>query len=675
MKYKKLIVSSALSLILFGCGSDDSTPQATPKTEINATVIDGYLKGAKVWLDVNENFEFDVNEPSAVSGEQGKVVLDVTGIESPSAYPIVAQAEKNQTIDESTGSFVTHDFVMSAPKGEMSITPISTLVHLHLQQNINGAETLSEFSSKLSEAKEAVASSLGLNKDDVLGDYVEGGKEDVLYAAENIIASGVLPEVPSALENITNDSTGNTQFDDDLSSVSETIKQLIAYVNLNDDMSFDEQLPRYKTVEQDSECGTGFVEYGVICVVDSDNDAIGNNIDTDDDNDDFPDIRDKYPLDSSQAGPAPEIYLFTDNSNQIQKEQYTYGLVSIGDESNLSDIDNETMKIKGRGNSTWSKPKKPYQLKFDNKSEFLNMPKDKKWIFLAEYNDKSLLRNTLAFEMGYLSSLDYTPQGEFAEVYINNNYQGIYNITQKVEVSDNRLDIGDDGYLLEIDQLHRLDPDDVYFYGDRNYLFNIKEPKLSANDDAYNLIKDQINTFENVLASDDFSDPNVGYRTLIDVDSFVDFYLINEIARTNDIFYSSTYVNFKPNEKIKMGPLWDFDISFGNINYNGNEYSEGFWVKKQAWYARLFQDPYFINKVKERFSYYREKQPLLMRKIDNYARYLDDAQTANYKRWQTLGVYIWPNYVWFDTYQEEVDYLKTWISTRMDWLDNEFSSM
>ncbi|ABM04285.1 PKD domain containing protein [Psychromonas ingrahamii 37] len=297
MTYKKNLLFFLLSLILFGCGGgDEPTIQSTPKIEINATVIDGYLKDAKVWLDINENFEFDVNEPFAVSGARGKVVLDVTGIDNPSSYPIVAQAVKDETIDESTGDFVTHNYVISAPKGEVSITPLSTLVHLYLEQNTNGVETPDGFSSKLSEAKDAVASSLGLNKDDVLGDYIEGRHNDVLYAAENIVASGVLPDEPSLLDNISNEITDSSQFSDDMRSVNENIKQSIEHVKSNDGMSFEEHLPVYNPVEQDKECRTGFVQDGVICVVDSDNDAIANNIDTDDDNDGIPDVDDTYPL-------------------------------------------------------------------------------------------------------------------------------------------------------------------------------------------------------------------------------------------------------------------------------------------------------------------------------------------------------------------------------------------
>jgi spore coat protein CotH len=158
------------------------------------------------------------------------------------------------------------------------------------------------------------------------------------------------------------------------------------------------------------------------------------------------------------------------------------------------------------------------------------MPSKKRWLFLAEYSDKTMLRNTITFEMGYLSRLEWTPKSTFAEVYINDEYNGTYNITEKVEEGSNRLDIGDDGFLLEIDQLDRQDPEDVYFYTDK-FLVAIKEPNLDRDDEQYNYIKRHINEFEAALFASDFTDPENGYTQYIDVDSFVDWYLINEITK------------------------------------------------------------------------------------------------------------------------------------------------
>ncbi|MGB5322754.1 CotH kinase family protein, partial [Lutimonas sp.] len=238
----------------------------------------------------------------------------------------------------------------------------------------------------------------------------------------------------------------------------------------------------------------------------------------------------QYEVDMTYFTGLPVIYLETSNGAEIDsKEDYFTGSVSIEGGRYFTDLASSTMNIRGRGNSTWGvHPKKPYQLKFDEKTEMLGMPKDKKWIFLAEFSDKTLIRNKIAFEMGYLSKLDWTPQSVFTEVIINGTYNGTYNISQKVEESDHRVLLGDTGYLLEIDQLGRLDPDDVYFRTNK-FLINIKEPETAYNSNEFNYVNELINEFENVLMGPQFEDPDLGYAKYIDIDSFIDWYLISEI--------------------------------------------------------------------------------------------------------------------------------------------------
>ena len=529
-----------------------------------------------------------------------------------------------------------------------------------------------------------------------------------------------------------------------------------------------------------------------------------------------------YQVDLTRFTDLPVVYLTTDFYAAIDsKDDYVQGESSIDGGRHFDDLAPVEMKIRGRGNSTWYlHPKKPFQMKLSDKAEFLGMPNDKKWLFLAEYSDKTMLRNKISFEMGYISNLDWTPQGRFAEVYINDEYNGTYNITQKVEESDNRVPLGDTGYLLELDQLERLDSDDVYFESviTEKFLVNIKEPNLERNSSEYVYIKTLINDFENAMlgsttmtsyfavsetTSDNVWDVNLsqtmtlvpnseyrvsfkarssidrtmiaglglyhdpwtnvgepvslttawqtftltqtttdfgddqsrvlfdmggdqggevwiddvsvltadgvelvtngdfqsgessweggaasgsnitsypsgaeGYAEYIDIDSFVDWYLISEITKNVDsMFFSSMFLNVMPGEKIKMGPLWDFDLSFGNVDYADSRYAEGWWVKYHPWYERLFQDPDFVDRVKVRFAYFKDNQDFILDKIDTYAQQLQWAQQENDNKWQTLGIYVWPNPVFFDTYQEEVDHMKAWYVDRMTWLDNAITDL
>ena len=382
-----------------------------------------------------------------------------------------------------------------------------------------------------------------------------------------------------------------------------------------------------------------------------------------------------YEADIVRFTGLPLVFITTDNGDLIDsKEDYRNGTIEIIGGRDFENFDAK-MQIRGRGNSTWGHPKKPYQMKLKDKLELLGMPSDKKWIFLAEYSDKTMLRNRTAFELGYLSSLDWSPSSVFAEVIVNGKYNGTYHITQKVEESKNRVNIGDNGYLLEIDQLSRLDPEDIYFETSK-FLINIKEPKVEKNDAVYNYVTSFMTDFETALYGDNFKDPDIGYAKYIDVNSFIDWYLINEISKNQDAkSFSSIYMNMIPGEKLKMGPIWDFDLGFGNVNYSNAENPTGFWVKDHPWLKKMFEDQNFIDKVKERFSYFRKNESYIIDTIDDYTSKLDRSQFENDKVWHTLGIYVWPNPVWFNTHGEEVNHLKNWISQRMNWLDEAYENL
>ncbi|WP_371195223.1 CotH kinase family protein [Glaciecola sp. SC05] len=384
----------------------------------------------------------------------------------------------------------------------------------------------------------------------------------------------------------------------------------------------------------------------------------------------------QYTVDLTRFTGLPVVYLNTDGNVSItSKDDYINGQILITGTRDYLSLPAVDMEIRGRGNSTWQHPKKPYQMKLTDKSEILGMPSDKKWLFIAEYSDKTMLRNKIAFELGYMSKLSWTPKSEFAEVYLNDDYIGTYHITEKVEEGDSRVVLADVGYLLEIDQLERLDSDDVYFNTAR-FLINIKEPEVNWASAELAEVSAIINEFESALFASNFKDQTSGYSAYIDLDSFIDWYLISEITKNVDSrSWSSIYLNVIPGKKIKMGPLWDFDLSFGNVDYADSQYPEGFWIKEHQWYQRLFQDPAFVTKVQERFVFFKENQATIIGMIDEYANRLKWAQQENDNRWQTLGIYVWPNPVVFDTHQQEVDYLKNWLNVRMQWLEEALNAL
>ena len=382
----------------------------------------------------------------------------------------------------------------------------------------------------------------------------------------------------------------------------------------------------------------------------------------------------------------PIVYVDTGGAAIDSKEDYVEGTVSINGGDSFESLTDVEMKIKGRGNSTWWQGgvwnKWPYQIKFGDKTEVLGMPKDKKWVLLAEISDVSLIRNKIVREIANSGNFDYVPQAEYVELFLNNEHAGTYLIGQKVEESENRVNIGDNGYLVEIDTdaNGRIDPEDVYFkssqsnFWSENNVFNIKEPELDYDSDKFNTIKDLVDNFEKALFGDNFKDPELGYRAYIDLDSFIDWYIVNEISKNQDAAsYSSIYFNYIPGGKIKMGPIWDFDLAFGNVNYSTAEFSTGFWIKSGSpWYKRMFEDDYFTNLVKERYNFFYENLDQFNSKVDDFELYISKSQKKNFELFPGLldpNVELWPVPARFDSHHGYVDYLKTWIRDRMEWLN------
>jgi spore coat protein CotH len=163
----------------------------------------------------------------------------------------------------------------------------------------------------------------------------------------------------------------------------------------------------------------------------------------------------------------------------------------------------------------------------------------------------------------------------------------------------------------------------------------------------------------------------------LDVDSFVDWYLVNEITKNNDaVFYLSVFMYYDQEKgKYCMGPVWDFDISLGNYKGSIGEFSEGFHIKNAKWINRLFEDPNFVLLVKNRWNVKKSEFFTLLQYIDERASYINDAQTQNFRRWDILSTSVWPNVVVPGSYQGEIDYLKSWLDSRLTWLDTAINQM
>tara|TARA_B110000046_G_C12993564_1_gene398966 strand:+ start:581 stop:1783 length:1203 start_codon:yes stop_codon:yes gene_type:complete len=369
----------------------------------------------------------------------------------------------------------------------------------------------------------------------------------------------------------------------------------------------------------------------------------------------------------------PEVHINMNTPLEyVSKNEYSNGTIQIENSEGLLSMQPTAMGLRGRGNTTWSFPKKPFQIRFEEAIEVLGMPGARKWILLAHYTDKSLLRTELALELSRNSFMDWTSDGEFIELYVNAEYLGVYQLVEKIEAVPNRVNDGQ-GFLLEVNRQNRLGPNDIYF--ESNYHFYvIKEPEVITGDFQYSLIEEYVETTEDVLFGLNFQDPFDGYRKYLDVQSFIDWYIIHEITMNSESAWSSScYMNYVPGGKLKMGPVWDFDLSLGN-SFNARSV-EGFKIKNAGWYAQLFQDSLFVNEVKQRFQYFYAHKEDILTMIDNKSQLLEEAQDRNFVKWPILGVWVWPNAVAFTEYDHEVTYLKYWYSDRMEWLNQAIENL
>jgi hypothetical protein len=295
------------------------------------------------------------------------------------------------------------------------------------------------------------------------------------------------------------------------------------------------------------------------------------------------------------------------------------------------------------------------------------------------------MRNRLAFLLAKRLGSDFAPDSRFVEVVLNGDFVGNYLLTSQVEVNANRVNIpeltdkntSDDeitgGYLMEVDQ--KKDATTV-FTTPKGLPFGMKSPEVpTAKQLAY--IKKYIQDTENALYASNFTDPTAGYQKYINSDSFMNWYFTNEVMENEDTRdFSSIFYYKDRGGKLGMGPVWDFDISTGNVDYSPAVEPEGIWyIRDGPWFIRMAQDAVFILKVRKRWTDMRSTiiQQVLT-DVDQTALDLKLSQAQNFKRWPTLDKYVWPNAVVLGTYDKEVAHLKEFLTKRIAWMDANMAS-
>ncbi|MGC4028556.1 MAG: CotH kinase family protein [Steroidobacteraceae bacterium] len=325
-------------------------------------------------------------------------------------------------------------------------------------------------------------------------------------------------------------------------------------------------------------------------------------------------------------------------------------------------------QVRGRGNSTWDYPKKPYRLKFDKKTSMFGLEAAKSWVLLANYQDPTLLLNSIALEMGLRFGLPFPHHSFPVELFVNGRYVGNYLLTEQNQTGKGRVDIDEnDGFLVELDQWYDEEPKFRSMYYSLPIM--IKTPEDLPDPSGYDFVKNAINDLEFAM-NDSSLFPGGGYRDLINMGTFVDFIMINEMVGNDEIGWPKSSYMYKDSDanggKISMGPLWDFDWAFGYSCYGFQYFAAADQlIGKHNFFLRFFEDPLFVAQYKARWEQMRGQVQGMESYIRDMAAKLQRSQEENFR--------VWPE-TRNNGYPREIDDLVDWWQRRFQYLDQYIST-
>jgi CotH kinase protein len=374
----------------------------------------------------------------------------------------------------------------------------------------------------------------------------------------------------------------------------------------------------------------------------------------------------------------------------VSKDVYMTGAMSLQDSSG-AEVARGTLEIKGRGNTTWLFfPKKPYRVKLTTSTSLLGMPANRHWVLLANYSDKTLLRNELAFALSRMAGMAWTPRARWVDLEVNGAYEGIYQLVEHVRIGADRINIQamkasdtsatdiTGGYLLEVDE--RRGEDFCFNSTMTRMVFCANDPDVLlqpawARQQAY--IVNYIARTDSALFGPKFADPVLGYAAFIDVESAINYNIVEEVVKNVDGSLRFSGFMYKPRGgKLTFGPVWDFDLAFGNVNYDGADRTDGWHSRTAQWYTRMFQDPAFAARFRARWGEMKRGGTIdsLQRLVFSRANYLSAVQIRNFERWPILKTYVWPNRVVMGSYDGEVIAMNAWLLDRTSWMYAEIGN-
>jgi CotH kinase protein len=366
----------------------------------------------------------------------------------------------------------------------------------------------------------------------------------------------------------------------------------------------------------------------------------------------------------------PQINITTNGGEKItSKETYIQANISIDGKKVFSNYTGTT-KIRGRGNTTWTLPKKPYRLKLDTKASLFGLSAERDWVLLANYLDGTHTLNAVAMKAGKLLNMPYTNNIIPVELTLNGEYLGCYMFTEQVEVESNRVNVGADGLLLEFDQYFN---ETWQFKSTKvNLPVIVKYPDL-LNASELDPIKVEFDKLENVVTSGNF--PNNNYLDLIDQESIVNYFIVNMLTGNEELNHpKSTFMHKSKTGKFAMGPLWDFDWAYGYGDFNnfmhfGAFNRTFFWTQPSVgtrFFSTFLKDPKTTALLKTRWADFRKnKFNDLLTFINDYSFMIEDARNRDYQKWKRGNA----------NFKTDINSLRTWLQNRANYLDAYIGSL
>jgi len=340
----------------------------------------------------------------------------------------------------------------------------------------------------------------------------------------------------------------------------------------------------------------------------------------------------------------------------------------------------------------------------NNNVSLIGLPVENDYVLYGPYGDKSLIRNVITYKL-FEQFGHYAPRTRFIELVINDDYVGLYVLTEKIKRDRNRVDIArvtpqdtsgleiTGGYLMRVDKTTNMDPSEYWtspvtppVSGYNNITYQFHDPEYDELAQKQRLYMwSYLLQFETAMVSPEFTDPEKGYRAFLDIPSFIDLMILNEFAKDVDGFRLSHYFYKQKDSnggKLVNGPPWDYNLTFGNSDYTADVHLTHNWTytltNTMYWWARAMEDPWFRNQVHCRWDqlYGTILDPFhVSGLLDSLIDEMGDAVARNFDRWPILGIYQWPNSYVGQTYAEEEEFLRRWIDNRLSWINQQWGGV